>query len=532
MSSCAVNDEFNPFIFTIGNLNKGIYIIHSGSFGALDESQHLTTLKPRYIIGVRNLLVTAIETATVVALQDSEVFFLRKEDFIQVQKAHESAVEMIQKSAQNQIMKNRAEKSQKTNRNSDEDIFALNKRTNEKQVRLTGSTEEDDGIHDSSSSLEWSPKFTRNKSFKTANGEANCTSSGFDIFNSLFDNTIARSMNETAVTSAGISKSSNAIENAVAETSSIAALMVIEPLPPTYRELTAKQKQELLGQRMLAAPYSITRLPKKLRKEVFASPLGRADVPPIDTDEHMFHLERPRVPLFNLYGTAATVTFKPISINPTHSFTGLFHTGAPGIIRFSVIQTRTSSDDPFCPCVALKLLVDGQPSVDIIAAGSLHGQWVVDSKSSMRRPDNNFFANELSTSPHKHNTLHMLVWPFMPHDSYAYINKAAHWKALGVAEAARVTAKGQILNPDQVVTPEKLIFTPSKAGMQLLDKAAQLDFRAQLAGVPVKSVLYTIHAYIGPNSPAEPLGVIVLESVLTSSKYSDERLAFHHPLLL
>src|SRR5262249_44275427 len=90
---------------------------------------------------------------------------------------------------------------------------------------------------------------------------------------------------------------------------------------------------------------------------------------------------RPASPkLFHPFGVAAKVTFEAVP----SAYTGLFASGAPGILRLSLANPPKAG---FVPGAALKLFVDGQPSENVQAIHGLSGE-----------KDQSFFGPTLSNT--------------------------------------------------------------------------------------------------------------------------------------
>jgi len=96
-----------------------------------------------------------------------------------------------------------------------------------------------------------------------------------------------------------------------------------------------------------------------------------------DADERNVPLQAAIKPIHG-EGISAPIEFVPVS----NFYTGIFKTGGVGILRLS----RATASDPFTPGLALKLLVDGDSSVNFHAMYSLDGQ---------KEP--NFFKNTFTT---------------------------------------------------------------------------------------------------------------------------------------
>ena len=150
------------------------------------------------------------------------------------------------------------------------------------------------------------------------------------------------------------------------------------PLLPVSEKAEAKRAR--IWSNILDTEYDLTQLPSEgfgafdLAKLVIGSFLR---VSFTHTSDEM---PLGRKKLIHTYGSVAQIHLDTDSRNP---FTGLFSTGATGLIRFSLAAQMGA----FTPGFALKLFVDGQPSANFHALNSLEGQG----------KDRNFFAHCFST---------------------------------------------------------------------------------------------------------------------------------------
>ena len=173
---------------------------------------------------------------------------------------------------------------------------------------------------------------------------------------------------------------------------------MLQPATPTpapsvsltaTQPLTATQRQEQLWARTCATAYAV--LPSTAEAPM-GQPLKALGIigsmlwsktfrqetvfKPFDVSSDL----RPdRQKLFHTFGTAAKATYIP---EQNHPYDGIFRTGSPCYVRLSL----ASSEDNYVPGVSVKFLVDGKPSVNIVALPSL------DSQTS-----HDFFARECTT---------------------------------------------------------------------------------------------------------------------------------------
>lgn len=272
-------------------------------------------------------------------------------------------------------------------------------------------------------------------------------------------------------------------------------------LPACYQELAAEQKQAALWTEIAAQPYA--QLPAldegggPTPGQIFGSGIHGAFTSP--TDE----IVEGRKKIIHKWGSAVQVT---LDADPRSPFTGLFATGAPGIARLSLALPFTPGG-AFVPGLALKLFVDGGPSVNLTVMEQLEGQ---DADTNYFR---SVFTNILpdpKTAKTKFGT-----WAFE-----GFVENAIH---LGVEHVAAVGLKGERV--DAPVAPYQLLFKPLTAISSRAD-----DFRVELAKLAPGTALYEIFGKMGPekNSPVARIGVLRTTSAFVASRYGDEKLYFQH----
>lgn len=280
--------------------------------------------------------------------------------------------------------------------------------------------------------------------------------------------------------------------------------------------MRAKEKQELLWTRLSTTPYDAEKMPNDIDPNAalaLMNPYNLAQTFATESDE----VVDGRKKVFNTYGAAAKVNF--IITKSFHQYTGLFKTGAPGIMRFSLASPVLSESDPFCPGVALKLLVDYQSSVNLFGVNYLAST----RPKSSGKVNTNFFAYEMSTSqglPHQYQ-----VPIFFLPSSYPFNTM----ESIPCNQASQVQVTGESVQSSTIVTPSKVIFTPAVEVVDIINSKDRRDFRTTLSSIPVGTVLYNVSAYLTDKSQPDPLGVIILESPIVASKYVDEHLFFQHP---
>lgn len=288
----------------------------------------------------------------------------------------------------------------------------------------------------------------------------------------------------------------------------------------------ASAQQEALWQRVSATPYET--LPKvgsagfqHTFKDTTAAfnkaHLRRA----FDLDQDA----RPdRTKTFHPFGTVAKVVFEPhqgvagvigrladgtvIPAEP-HPYTGLFRSGGVGLVRLSL----ASADDPFIPGVALKMLVDGAPSANVLAIPSFNGQ---DGRDFFLRTPTNVLPGTSDLGFLGKLTIGLFIriqQRAVPHPLVLSLDRLASVDKSG-ARVEHPRAPFQIeLRPAGVHTPA----------------ADETDFRTALAAhVPAGSVIYNVFGRDEGASTWWYLGALRTQSGFVASAYGDRELHFVH----
>jgi hypothetical protein len=282
-----------------------------------------------------------------------------------------------------------------------------------------------------------------------------------------------------------------------------------------YQRQTALQKQAKLWQELVKGKYQV--LPATNSQGV----TGGQGLEPLknlcklfdkgymkETFDKASDVRPPHNKLFHPFGSVATVSFEPEG-QADAFLTGMFNSPSVGIARLSL--AASDSPDQYSPGIALKLFVDGKPSVNIMAIPSLSGQKSRDFFE--RTPTTRFPAPK----------------GFIPEAVSGLIARKAEVKKaneLGVQHFAEVTPTGkQVLYPS---IPYVLEFRPK--GVHF-DKASQNDFREDLATIPVGTVIYEVWGKMNNDPDEAPfkIGNIKTSSPFVASKFGDQELNFQHP---
>lgn len=270
-----------------------------------------------------------------------------------------------------------------------------------------------------------------------------------------------------------------------------------------YQSQTAALKQSTLWNQISSHPY--TEMPaltgRKIDLDFFTS-FAHLEKSFTHTSDEMIS-GRPKV--IHKWGSAVQVVLKT---NTNHPFTGLFKSGAIGIARMSLALPYKKGES-FVPGLAVKLLVDGQPSKNIFVMEKLEGQG--DDTNYFKSPFTNILPNPTSKSTKVGR------WVFE-----RFVEDAIH---LNVEHVASVTSSGEAVST--VNSPFQLVFKPVD-GLALASDSS--DFRVDLAGIKPGTVLYTVYgkATADENSPVYEIGQLITTSEFVASQYEDETLYFQH----
>jgi|GEM_PF-2416737 hypothetical protein len=224
-------------------------------------------------------------------------------------------------------------------------------------------------------------------------------------------------------------------------------------------------------------------------------------------DHRSDKMPKGRRKFIHAFGVVAPIEFRPAS---APSFTGLYQSGAIGLLRLSVV------DDPnaigLVPGAAIKLYVDGQASKNILTMHSLEGQG----------DNRNFFFHTLRTriAPPKQFSL--------LRTALAFNHAVPGANNIPVAGLATVTRDGhKVAKP---VAPVRLRLEPTKSVRKKISKNSKRDFRTDLmlAKIKVGTTIWRVYEdrTVGPTIH---VGDIVLQDRFVASSYGDTELFFQHP---
>jgi len=284
-------------------------------------------------------------------------------------------------------------------------------------------------------------------------------------------------------------------------------------LPQHYEGLSAGEKQDILWEQISRDPYSNDDLPKS-NPNIF-SRLNLLFAPFLKKSFTHTSDEIPgtRQKLIHTYGSVAKIDFR---VTSNSSFTGIFQSGGIGFARLSLANQDSSS---FIPGMALKILLDGQPSVNFHVMNSLEGQGT--NKNFFERRFRNIIPDPTSVSLRILAKSFALANWLLPGGAE---NRPESETNMPVYEHAAVDSSG--IPVSKVYAPYVAVFTPNPEIAWSPDTTD--DLRVNLARIPRGTVLYTVAVQRGLRTEEEVIGEIVTGSPFVASRYGDEILFFQH----
>ena len=218
-----------------------------------------------------------------------------------------------------------------------------------------------------------------------------------------------------------------------------------------------------------------------------------------------------------IHSVGAVAPAKFVKMPGSNNYTGLFEGADNLIIRMSHAVKPDFSIPKVVPGMAIKFLIDGQPSANIFAMFSLLGQ-----------TSYNFFAHDFSN--------HAPYFDVSLADSgsqslfNAFLTVSKYPTLVGASGLAEYSQQGQ---PVTVPTfPFRLQFHPVKArhdrGQPDLDDDSDTYVVPELAGLPA-GPLYEVYAQDTPLfETLVHIGTIITTAETISADYSDRNLFFQH----
>ncbi len=210
------------------------------------------------------------------------------------------------------------------------------------------------------------------------------------------------------------------------------------------------------------------------------------------------------------YGSVAGVEWVA---EPGVPYTGFFQTGGVGVARLS----RTAMDGNFAPGVSLKMLVDGQTSVNFLTGKSLDGS----------ATNFEFFDFDLSNIlPNPHNPALILGQLIFKKALWTLPSPPENELTLPLHEAASIHGDGtRVANP---IVPHEMVLLPTQQAKDAWDAAPQSDdFRDRLVAIPAGTPLYRV-VVRERDGMFVSAGYLRSTSEFIASAFGDKQLFFKH----
>ncbi len=283
-------------------------------------------------------------------------------------------------------------------------------------------------------------------------------------------------------------------------------------LPDNYQSLSGGEKQATLWANVLATAYSDTALPNMgmVRFVLRASANGLFSVGHLRKSFLHPSDEMPpgRVKIVHPFGSVCCVRFEATD---GHPFTGLFRSGAAGLMRIGLALPSKE----FTPGLGLKLFLDGRPSANVVVIPNLMGQG----------SDHNVFARRGSNVlPPFHGLMLNAIKVMFRRAVRTISSTDLSWDRMPLDHVAAMTADGQ---PEKApVVPYEMVLEPSAQAH--VSSAPEPDYRIKLKALRPGTLLYVVSARAGPNAELLRVGTIRSSSEFVASSYGDTRLFFQH----
>lgn len=232
----------------------------------------------------------------------------------------------------------------------------------------------------------------------------------------------------------------------------------------------------------------------------------------LDRTKDLMEPARPKI--IHTHGAVAMIEFETFADSP---FTGVLGAppegGAVGLVRMS-LAVPPQGKGSITPGMGLKLLVDGKPSLDLLAMNHTVGQG----------RDFNLFSNTFS---HDLRNEHEELRPPQKLMSWFFKRVSSQPRRLTIDHLAATRSDGSAITAAKV--PTRIVFRPHRDVRRSVFANAQgEDFRDPLMRIGVGTNLWTVEA-VGAGPDGSPLTIGVLR---TTSRFccsaGGERLFFRH----
>ncbi|OWA51459.1 hypothetical protein BV898_15940 [Hypsibius exemplaris] len=285
-------------------------------------------------------------------------------------------------------------------------------------------------------------------------------------------------------------------------------------LPCGYQAWPAMAKADYLWSRVSATPYTPATLPTNAPTATELAQLANSSFDALSFTHRGDEMIVGRRKVIHPFGVVARAQ---LDLPPGSPYTGVLRCGGLGLIRLSWTSFNPSA---VVPSIALKILIDGRPSVNFHALHDPAGQGT----------NQNFFLNPVSNifPPTSQNIVADAFDAAIASLPGGVNDRPELRSLLGLWEQASISTNGQ---PEQnVVAPYQIQFvpTPQITASQADNGDHSQDFRTKLSAIPERTVLYTVVAYKKGSTNGLTIGRVVQTSPFIASKYGDEELYFQH----
>lgn len=271
-------------------------------------------------------------------------------------------------------------------------------------------------------------------------------------------------------------------------------------LTASFENRSAAEKQGVLWSKIERSRYEQLPLWKSI--DVFRFALLNMSV---SMDRVSDEMPEGRNKMIHTYGSVAKCQFIPAVGQP---FSGLFAGSSYGLIRLSLAADPQGLG--VTPGLALKFMVDGAPSENLIAMFSLDGQG----------DNSNFFANTFSNIVSEPNNQALKVLKLI------FARASKHPTKLSLVPLSSIAENGQTVAPALIRAPAQVFLVPSQEAQ--LPSAPGREFRRDLETLPAGTTLYTLYGTEKEGSARILIGQVQTTSDFVASKYGDENLFFRH----
>lgn len=302
-------------------------------------------------------------------------------------------------------------------------------------------------------------------------------------------------------------------------------------LPVGYEGRSAAEKQAALWSVLEGTAYARSCRPSS---GLFLSGLAALNTAPnIETTVVRASDELPigRRKMVHPFGAVASFD---LVVDPASTYTGVL---APSAVVHGVLRASLGGDPNvigFTPGVAFKFLLDGKPSLNVVAMHSLMGQ----------KSDTNFFRHPFSNEvPEPHTNVARSSWlDWAKADAFALAQNIVFAPALArgpetptpnnirVDHLAMRTADGALVPDAERKHPSHLVFRAPQHLISWWDRPEhrRFDYRDMLGALGAGTVLYEVYGKANAAAPEVRIGVVRTTSAFVASTWGDYRLFFRH----